>query len=293
MILTMLLLLVVLLPNMVVAQNNESLTPTMKEPVVRTGWLLVNSYWRILELRYTFNELRGNNIGNVLAEQYVKEMKKFEELSEKVSGRIIKALTRNDQRELKLLSNLYISMKIYQKPAFELAVKDILVFMKTADLNKGVTEDVDYRAQYFPGYGYADPKFIYRKGLEVGDDLISDYWQEEEKTLETHNHFEGAVEIEVAAGLREKVGNFKQIGEPFKVNIGGSIKVCVKVSFDTKETLITRSKKQYAVHKLWFELFRAKRDVWVTPKWEICGKTYELRDEPTGFTATVGVNFVK
>lgn len=268
-------------------QSNELDINNMQEPSVSQGWLLINSYWKILELRYTFNELRGDNIGNALVEAYKKEMKLFSDLSESLSSRVIKALNRNNDRELRLLSTFYKSRQSYEQPAFELAVHSIISHLQREQLENGQELNMDKAQEYFPGYGYGDPKYIYRKGLEVARDRISEYWQEEERTLETSKHFEGAVEIELAAQLRDKVADFKQLSEPFKVNIGGSIKVCIKVSFTVKESLVTRAKKQYAVEKIWFELHRALRDFWATPKWEVCGRTYELHDEPTGFAATV------
>ena len=44
-------------------------------------------------------------------------------------------------------------------------------------------------------------------------------------------------------------------------------------------------KRKYGVsllNKVWFEVYRAKKTWFTSPKWELYGKTYKLITEPTG-----------
>jgi len=265
----------------------------LRNDVVREAHEIIAVYWNILEMRYQFNELKGVPEEHLVC-TYKAEMAKFEKLSKALSGRVIKTLRANDLRTLEFLSELYASKQIYEKPAFEVAVREILDFLKSEASNgRPVVDpkllDDESRAQYFPGYGYADPNYIYRKGREIQDETISTYWQEETKVWESNKHFEGVIDFKLAAELKATTANFKELSEPFKLDIGGHLTLCIKVSFDVKESLTTKATKQYAVHKIWFELFRADRNYWSSPKWELCGKTYELHDLPTGLTATIGI----
>lgn len=268
----------------------------MRNHLVRDSYDLIACYWKVLDLRYQFNELKGTP-EDLLVTNYKSEMNRFERLSRNLATRVIKALRTDNRADLEFLSELYASKEIFEKPAFEVVVRDILAFLK-AEASEGriivdpkLIDDVVYqenRATYFPGYGYADPKYIYRKGLVVDDQTISTYWQEETKVWESNKHFEGVIDFKLAAELKASTSNFRELSEPFKLDIGGHLTLCIKVSFDVKESLTTKATKQYAVHRIWFELFRADRNYWSQPKWELCGKTYELRDEPTGMVATIG-----
>lgn len=268
----------------------------MRNGIVRDSYKLIDSYWKVLDLRYQFNELRGVD-EDQLVKIYKAEMKRFEDLSTCLSARIIKTLREDKRIDLEFLSELYASKGVHEKPAFEVVVREILDFLKAeasagrAIVDPALLDEQAYqenRATYFPGYGYSDPKYIYRKGLVVDDQTISTYWQEETKVWESNKKFEGIIDFKLAAELAATTSNFKKLSEPFKLDLGGHITVVIKVSFEVKESLTTKATKQYAVHRIWFELFRADRNYWSTPKWELCGKTYELRDEPTGMVATIG-----
>lgn len=267
--------------------------------LVNDSWQLVDNYWTVLDLRYQFNELKGVP-EDQLVKIYKAEMSKFEKTSKALSTRVIKALRKNDKRSLELLSEFYIARPEFERPAFEVAVKQVLDFIK-AEVAQGrlknidplLIEDEGRGSQYFPGYGYGDPNFVYRKGLQLEEAVISTYWQEETKTWESNKHFEGTIEFKLSAELKDKVANYRELSEPFKLDVGGHIILAIKVSFDVKESLVTKATKQFAVHKIWFELFRADRNYWSNPKWELCGKTYELRDEPTGQVATIGFKIAK
>ena len=271
----------------------------LSNSLVNDSWQLVTGYWNIVDLRCQFNELKGVP-EDQLIKIYKAEVSAFEKTSRVLANRVIKGLRKSDKRSLELLSEFYVARKDYEKPAFEVAVREIVDFIK-AELAAGRLSGIDPKRiedngrgnEYFPGYGYGDPSFIYRKGLQVEESVISTYWQEETKTWESNKHFEGTIEFKLAAELRPKVDHYQELSEPFKLDVGGHILLVIKVSFDVRESLVTKATKQYAVHKIWFELFRADRNYWSSPKWELCGKTYELRDEPTGMVATIGVKFAK
>lgn len=264
--------------------------PVMAESTVTNdGWAIVSSYWKAMDLHYKISELREPQDG--LTRDYAEAMKNLEERSQQLANTVVKGLEAGDRSELEALSAFYKERSEFERPAFEMVVTSVLDWMNNAEL-QGKVKFAD-RAEYFPGYGYADPKYKYRKGQEVEREETSKYWQDEERTIESEQTFEGLIEFELAAQLKNdaNVSEFKEMGAPMSLNIGGHIKMYVKVSFRVFKKLVTKAKKQYAVNKVWFELFRAPKTYWSTPTWEVCGKTYELIHEPSGVVATVGAEF--
>lgn len=141
----------------------------------------------------------------------------------------------------------------------------------------------------FPGYGYPDPDYVYRKGRELERIFLSAYWRTENKTLEQSKHVETSMELSVAAGWGQQntangnIENFK-IGSTSNINIDGEMKTMCKVTFTTKTTLITECIVKFQRTKVWYELFHAKKGflgMW-QGDWALCGKTYEVAEEETG-----------
>lgn len=142
----------------------------------------------------------------------------------------------------------------------------------------GISENGKPSKEYLPGYGYTEPGYKYQKGRELSSEFLNAFWQDEEKVIETAQHFEGTIEFKLGAGLRESpfISNYKELSAPFNVNFGGHAALAVNVSFDARTRITTQARKKYAQTKIWFELFRRKN--LSGGDWELCGKTYEMRD---------------
>lgn len=84
-----------------------------------------------------------------------------------------------------------------------------------------------------------------------------------------------------AAGV---IKNLK-VSQPFES------RTSVKVSFQASQNIVIKAKRRFEVNKIWFELLRAKGDPWwTTTPWEVCGRTYEIVNEPTGDVDVFGVH---
>jgi len=250
-----------------------------------TNWDIIHTYWNVLDLNYKFSELK-ESVSTV--ENYKKEYTKLENLSITLSDSIISDLKKNDDSSLVKFSNFYKSLEEHQKPAFEVVIGKIIKYTNSLEIQKNVKWGST--ATLYPGYGYADPKYKYKKGLEVSREVVSSFFQDEEHTVESEKSFEGSLDIEIAAELKNdpSIKEYREMGEPFKVNLGGHFKFFIKASFITKDKLVTNAKKQYIVNRVWYELFRAKKSAWSSSEWELCGKTYENQTE-LGMTLTISV----
>ncbi|HNY10946.1 MAG TPA: hypothetical protein PKK26_05080 [Candidatus Wallbacteria bacterium] len=255
---------------------------------VRIANQMIIDYWQATDLFYQLNGKDRCDEG--CAEKYQALVKKIDSQSKELSSRIIRKMNKKDLNSLKNFSDFYKTKQHYERqplylicaPIIEKVKSDILSQNKNKNREIVIFESVEqFTAEYFPGYGYSEPGFEYRRGKELSSEFLHAYWQDEIKVVETAKHFEGTIEFKLAAELAAKPGlaNFQQIGEPFKVDIGGHIILAVKVSFDTRTQITTSSKKKYAATKVWFELLRRKKGSFSSSTgWAECGKTYEMHD---------------
>ncbi len=269
---------------------------------VRIANQMIVDYWQALELFYQIHGKGCCDEG--CGEKYQALIKKIDSQSKELSSRIIRKMNKEDLNSLKNFSEFYKAKQHYERQPLYLVCASIIEKVKSdmvsqnRNKNRGTVlfDSVEqFTAEYFPGYGYSEPGFEYRRGKELSSEFLHAYWQDEIKVVETAKHFEGTIEFKLAAELamNPSIGNFKQIGEPFKVDIGGHITLVVKVSFDTRTQITTSSKKKYAATKVWFELSKRKKGTWSNTAWEVCGKTYEMHDFYTNEEVVSAIKFGK
>lgn len=259
---------------------------TFKE--IRKACTLIHYYWEILEYRYRFIDgTIDPETSPEIVEKYLQLMEDYNKLVDNMS---VKLGNENFKTSdiFRNFSDFYQVCPEEARPALNTVVSNILVKFNFSNPSPTTTDE--FIREYFPGYGYTDPNYWYRKGREVDREFLYARWQEEEKTHTESKVFELTVELKLVAGLQQKYPNLEVVGK-FPVNIGGSIVICAKVKFETKESITITTKKKIGEFKMWFELLRAKKTFWADPKWETTGKTYEFFEEPTGEEVTTGVRW--
>ncbi|MCK5683274.1 hypothetical protein KAJ27_04105, partial [bacterium] len=228
---------------------------------------VIGQYWKIQELRF--------NNSNVDTE------KKLVEAIDKYHN-LINGFTENviidkfgDSKGLDLFRELYDTCSEYSKPAFDSVIKKLNEKILVANLQgskvKMLETDIDpNRVEY-----------IYRLGKELERELIKAQW-----IIERQTYFEN---VEVTMVVDSELTKPLKLLYPaiFLLKLGswlinGDLYYCFKTTFITKHKLFFRTVKKIAENKVWFELFRAKKTWFTSPKWELYGKTYKVIIEPTG-----------
>jgi len=148
------------------------------------------------------------------------------------------------------------------------------------------------RNELFPGYGYAEPGYHYRRGGETGEkELLQKFWKSEERTFESNKRYKFYIELKLATQMQQnaEVGG---VIEGFNVKgvvgmiINGEFKEVAETEFLTKETLRTKCVVAYEKNKVHYELYRAKKGFWdwlpwTSLTWEKVGTTYVILEEAT------------
>ncbi len=145
--------------------------------------------------------------------------------------------------------------------------------------------------ELFPGYGYAEPGYYYRLGVEGEKELLQKFWKSEERTMEKNKRHKFYIELKLATSMQESAqagGNIEgfDIKGVFGMEINGEIKQVAETEFSTKETLRTKCVVAYEKNKTWYELLKAKKGFWDwlpwnELKWEKAGMTYKIKEEAT------------
>lgn len=256
---------------------------------------MIDKYWQAIDIIYVL-EGKADRCDELVC-QYKKLVGRIDALRDELSTRIISRMNKKNFGPLKRFSDFYKCKQSYERIPLYAVCEPIIAKVKD-DLAAGRKTSIystaeEFAAEYFPGYGYAEPGYEYRRGKEIESQFLHAYWQEEEKIIETAQHFEGTIDFKLAAELRANpnITGYREHGEPFKIDIGGHLVVVVKVSFDTHMRLTTRSKKKYAATKVWFELLRRKKSVISSTPWEVCGKTFQMHDFYTNEEVISDVKF--
>ena len=235
---------------------------------------LIDTYWKILDSRYQFLSSRLERTeSNAFINNYIDMMENYNKSVVDFTELLVK-----DSNELKSFSEFYTSCPDEVKPALDAVVKNIIESSKVKNIK---FDSALFTKEYFPGYGYSEPGFIYRRGRELDSEFLYARWEDEEKTFSQNKIYEFTVELKLVAELKIKFPNLKVLKE-FGVDIGGNFVMCAKVKFETNKTLTVRTKRKFGEYKKWFELLRAKKTVWSNPVWELTGKTYQHFTEATG-----------
>jgi len=235
---------------------------------------LIDTYWKILDSRYQFLSSRlERSENNDFINNYIDMMENYNKDVIAFSEILIK-----DSDNLKNFSTFYTACPDEAKPALDGVVKNIIESKKAGNIKFDTNL---FTKEYFPGYGYSEPGFVYRRGRELDNEFLYARWEDEEKTFSQNKVYEFTVELKLVAELKIKFPDIEVLKE-FGVEIGGNFVMCAKVKFETNKTLTVKTKRKYGEYKKWFELLRAKKTVWSDPVWELTGKTYQHFTEPTG-----------
>ncbi len=260
------------------------------------GYKLINEYWNMLEAKYVLEAypFKSPEIGD-LERDYVVKARTYRNSTEELARVISSKMKDGDVDMFNSFSSFYKTHERFLKRALDPAVKSLVDRIQSDSINDSGSMirciPEKYRSnitqEYFPGYGYADPKYIYRKGTEVRRELMHAYWKTEQETIQTTNYMEMTIAVELMASLEAQV-DFLKILKLFEIEINGKIVAAAKVSFQVSKTLVTTCQRKYERNKVWFELYHAKKDYFWEPQWEKCGETYEFFEEPTGEEVVIG-----
>lgn len=141
---------------------------------------------------------------------------------------------------------------------------------------------------FYPGYGAADPDFHYRKGKELSTELLKAEWVIRRLTIFAKEKRKMVVTDDLLALLKRQMPDLKA-GKPFQAPLSGQTVWAVQVEFTANAKLFFRNEVKMGTHKVWFELFRARRTFWPWLEWELCGRTFETHEWPV--TDEVGTEF--
>ncbi len=239
---------------------------------------IVRQYWLATELliEYTKNPTEENMARyNACLEIHAKQSSEF--------AKFLLASLEENVESLEAISEIYKSLD----PAARRALTTSLGVVKAAVVQQVTTKiSPEQFREYFPGYGYTEPGYKYRKGREIDRENKGSTWQSEEQSIQTNFQAELTISLDLLDILKGMaaggvIKNLK-VHQQFEGQMNGQPLLLAKVSFQVIKTITTRTNRKFEVNKIWFELHRAKSNGWSTGDWEICGKTYEIINEPTG-----------
>ncbi len=241
---------------------------------------LVQDSWKVTDLLLSATEKNDETS----LQGYNAAADEFQRKSLELGTKVLSALENGDREPLEALSAVYRDLDPVGRQALYPALSPLM----TANVQE-LRSPVSNRElrEYFPGYGYTESGYKYRKGLEVEREFKGTTWQDEEQTINTTVSVELVINIDLLDILKGLAGsgaikNLK-VGKPFEMEHGGGAPLlCVKVSFQSVKTITTKTNRKFDVNKIWFELLRAKSGFWSNGPWEPCGKTYVIAHEPTG-----------
>ncbi len=248
---------------------------------------VISNYWEIQDLYdvYINNETPENE------SNWVKAMENHSKKSVVIGKRILESLKKKQLGEIELLSEIYKSLEVSVRPA----VYPALGYMKveiSQDFKEILSEE-KFR-EYFPGYGYTEPGYKYRKGRETKREYKGVTWQQEEHSISTTWNVNLTVSIDVLNILKGwltggLIKNLK-VSEQFQMNVGGQPMICFNVTFQRVNAITTKTNRKFEINKIWFELLRSKSSGWSNSgEWEKTGETYEILHEPTGEEVVTGI----
>jgi hypothetical protein len=216
---------------------------------------------------------------------YAKDMKAYlsknDQLREQanvISAEIIKGLKNNDNTLFNEYVKIYNELKSPETlSVLNMVADQVKEYSHTRDLTPGTN---------FPGYGYAEPGYVYRRGEELPNpQVLSVYWKKITKTYQKGTKFHVNVEVGANANFGGNA-DVKLVGKG-TVNIGGQIKNVNEYEVTVNETTNTACTVKYQKKKVWYVLYKAKKSIWSSIgfgsyTWTKCGKTYVIIEEESG-----------
>ncbi|MCK9225704.1 MAG: hypothetical protein M0R46_11755 [Candidatus Muirbacterium halophilum] len=230
----------------------------------------INKYWESADALTSGNNAEYQKAFNAMNNE-------LDKLAEEIS---------NDSDKLKEFSEVYKTLPEETKHIFNSMISEIVVTRAGEEL--------------FPGYGYAEPGFYYRKGAEEKKELLQKYWKSEERTFEKNSRHKFYVELKLSTSMNQsaeaggKIDGFDVKGV-FGMEINGEFKQVAEVEFSSKDTLKTKCVVAYEKNKVWYELYKAPKGFWdflpwTSIKWQKAGSTYVVVEEATETSVMVEVN---
>ncbi|MBF0406891.1 MAG: hypothetical protein HQM10_06035 [Candidatus Riflebacteria bacterium] len=250
--------------------------------------------FQIFHQRWVVCETYENYAGNPTTEnmeKYIVAMQVFDKQSVDLGKTLVSLVDEPGREAIQLVSAIYKSMDAISRQALYKALgtfkSDIFMSGMAGNSNARLPLSEEEFREYFPGYGYTEPGYKYRKGREVSRESKGFFSQDTEETYVSSFTVELNVTLDILNLLRQmfaqgKISNLQEKGQ-ITSNVNGVPTIVFKVSFVVGKKIFTKTSRRYEIIKTWFELSRAKDNGWGnTGPWEVCGQTYELINEPTG-----------
>jgi len=250
------------------------------------AFVIVNHHWAITEMLLKLQETPNDEAAIA---KYNQELEIYKKQSVELGKRILNSLEEKNRDVITIVSDIYKSLEAGARPA----LFTTLGYLRASILQEGKISEAEFR-EYFPGYGYTEPGYKYRKGREVAREFKGNSWQWEEQTIQSTFQVELTVTLDILAMLKNwltgGIISKLEVGQQYETNVNGTPMLVRKVSFSVVKTLTTKTNRKFEVNKVWFELMRAKSSGFSTGPWEVVGKTYEILSEPTGEEVTTEIN---
>ncbi|MBF0544350.1 MAG: hypothetical protein HQM08_07950 [Candidatus Riflebacteria bacterium] len=239
-------------------------------------------YWNLNEILLNS---QSSSEKSQLEQKFNQESSNYSKLVKEISEKLLKGWNSNDEY-VQHFSQVYKSLPPEGRKAFYPALEALRNEIAINSMN---TRDsaMSRFEEYFPGYGYGEPGFIYRKGKEVLREARGTTWQDESQTVTSNLNVSLTVNLDILNMLKSwlglgHIGNLI-VNKEFKMDFNGAPMIVFNVSFTLNKTITTRMKRKFEINRIWFELYKAPQ-TWnpANAKWELIGKTYEILQDPTG-----------
>jgi hypothetical protein len=247
----------------------------------------INNYWETqnLYVEYIMEPTHENELKwNISSEEY-------EAQSIKLGKNLVTEMKNKHYGIVQVMSDVYKSLPKPARFALYPTLEFLRVEMAQADF-KFLSEE-KFR-EYFPGYGYTEPGYKYRKGRELEREYKGVTWQNEEHSISTTWNVNLTISIDLLNILSGLVtgGAIKnlEVGPQYTMNVGGQPMIVCNVTFQRIKSIVTKTNRKFEINKVWFELLRAESSFWSDGDWEYVGKTYEILQEPTGEAVVTSID---
>jgi hypothetical protein len=255
-------------------------------PAQQIVFKTINEYWLVQDLYkdYMIEPTHENEIKwNLAVEEHNRS-------SVELGKELVTSMKKKIFGITQLTSEVYKSLPVNARPA----LYGVLGYLKVemAQSNFKFLSEQKFR-EYFPGYGYTEPGYKYRKGRELDREYKGVTWQNEEHSISTTWNVNLTISIDLLNIISGLVtgGAIKnlEVGPQYSMNVGGQPMIVCNVSFQRIKSIVTKTNRKFEINKVWFELLRAKSSIWSDSEWELTGKTYEILQEPTGESVVTGI----
>jgi hypothetical protein len=263
--------------NLLVLASVLCFHPLFAESLVEVSSKLMDQAWRVRELSMQV----GDSAKAV--KDYEKERASWI-LNSRAFAKQLVAENRWEE-----FSQYYKGLDQQGKQNLEFVVKEVVEKLFTASSPE--TTPLRKTQDYFPGYGYGKPGYIYRRGRELERSFLYSYWKDEEVNETTSKSEELVIDVKIAWKLKVTIPELV-VGTEFNLDIDGKAHRVVKVKFNREVKIHSKQKHKMSLEKVWFKLFEAKKRWWGDPDWTLVGKTFQHKAQPTGESVLVEAEVV-